>query len=51
MTFIGTNDRFMRLGDSEKLLPAIFTNYSNLERCHPAPRFEQIGQVSAERRN
>jgi hypothetical protein len=48
MTFIPTQNGFMRLEDSEKLLGAIFPNYPRLEPCCPAPRLEPTDQGSAE---
>jgi len=47
MTFIPTQNGFMRLEDSEKLLRAIFPNYPSLEPCHPAPSLEPMAQGSA----
>ena len=52
MTFIPTQNGFMSLEDSEKLLRLIFPNYPSLEPCRPAPRLEptdeaaQIGGIS-----
>jgi hypothetical protein len=46
MAFIPTKTGFMRLEDSEKLLRAIFPNYSSLEPCHSATRLEPIPQGS-----
>jgi len=40
MTFVPTQTGFMRLEDSEKLLPATFPNYPSLEPCHSTPRLE-----------
>ena len=51
MTYIPTQNGFMRLEDSEKLLHAIFPNYPDLQPCHPAPRLEPIGQDCADRSN
>jgi len=51
MTFIPTQNGFMRLEDSEKLLHAIFPNYPNLEPCCPAPRLEPTDEASADRWN
>jgi len=44
MTFRPTQNGFMRLEDSEKLLRAIFPNYPSLEPCHSTPRLEPIPQ-------
>ena len=46
MTFIPTQNGFMRLEDSEKLLRAIFPNYPSLAPCHSAPCLEAIPQGS-----
>jgi hypothetical protein len=51
MTYIPTQNGFMSLGDSEKLLRAIFPNYPSLEPCCPAPALEPISQCSADRSN
>ena len=51
MTFIPTQNGFMRLEDSEKLLRAIFPNYPVLEPCCPAPSLEAIAQGVADRGN
>jgi hypothetical protein len=51
MTFIPTQTGFMRLEDSEKLLRAIFPNYSSLEPCFPTPALEPIAQASTARSN
>ena len=51
MTFISTENGFMRLEDSEELLRAILPNCPNLDPCHPAPRLEPIAQHSADRRS
>jgi hypothetical protein len=51
MTFIPTQNGFMRLEDSEKLLRAIFPNYPSLEPCHPTPCLEPTAQGSANWRN
>ena len=51
MTFIPTKTGFMRLEDSEKLLRAIFPNYSSLEPRYPAPALEPISRGSADRSN
>jgi hypothetical protein len=47
MTFISTQIGFMRPEDFEKLLRAIFSNYSSLEPCHSAPRLEPISLGAA----
>ena len=52
MTYIPTQNGFMNLEDSEKLLRLIFPNYPSLEPCHPGPRLNrptkaaQIGAIS-----
>ncbi len=52
MTYIPTQNGFMRLEDSERLLRAIFPNYPSLEPRYAAPslepvcRQEQIGGTS-----
>lgn len=51
MTFIPTQNGFMRLEDSEKLLRAIFPNYPVLEPCYRAPSLEAIAQGGADRGN
>ena len=51
MTFIPTQNGFMRLEDSEKLLRAIFPNYPELEPRYPAPSLEAIAQSGADRGN
>ena len=51
MTYIPTQNGFMRLEDSEKLLRAIFPNYPTLEPCHPGPRLEPTDRGSADRSN
>ncbi|HME37071.1 MAG TPA: hypothetical protein VKF84_17695 [Candidatus Sulfotelmatobacter sp.] len=51
MTFIPTQNGFMRLEDSEKLLRAIFPNYPSLEPCHAAPDLEAIVQRRLDRSN
>ena len=51
MTFIPTQNGFMRLEDSEKLLRAIFPNYPVLEPCYRAPSLEAIAQGRADRGN
>ncbi len=51
MTYIPTQNDFMRLEDSEKLLRLIFPNYPSLQPCHPGPRLEPIGRSSADRSN
>ena len=51
MTYIPTQNGFMRLEDSEKLLRAIFPQYPSLEPRYPAPPLEQISQSSADRSN
>jgi len=42
MTYIPTQNGFMNLEDSEKLLRAIFPNYPGLIPCHPVPHLEPI---------
>lgn len=49
MTFIPTENGFMRVEDSEKLLRAIFPNYPTLIPCRPVPRLEPIPRDSADR--
>jgi len=51
MTSTYTQNGFMRLEDSERLLQAIFPNYPSLEPCCPAPRLEPSDQHNADRRN
>ena len=51
MTYIPTQNGFMNLEDSQKLLALIFPNYPSLEPCCPAPRLEPSDQGSADRRN
>ena len=51
MTFIPTQNGFMRLEDSEKLLRAIFPNYPSLEPCYSAPRLEPTVLGGADRSN
>lgn len=51
MTFIPTQNRFMRLEDSKKLLRAIFPNYPSLEPCCAGPRLETAEEGSSDRRN
>jgi hypothetical protein len=51
MTYIPTPSGFMNLGDSEKLLRAIFPNYPSLEPCHRPPILEPIPQGRADRSN
>ncbi|MFZ0863464.1 MAG: hypothetical protein WCA27_04740 [Candidatus Sulfotelmatobacter sp.] len=51
MTFIPTQNGFMRLEDCEKLLHAIFPNYPSLQPCCPAPRLEPTDEGSAAQRN
>ena len=51
MTFTPTQNGFMRLEDSHKLLLAIFPNYPKLQPCHPAPYLEPIRQDGADRSN
>ena len=51
MTFIFTQNGFMCLEDSEKLLRAIFPNYPTLEPRYPAPALESIFQRSADQSN
>jgi len=51
MTFIPTQNGFMRLEDSEKVLRAIFPNYPVLEPCYPASSLEAIAQGGADRGN
>ncbi len=40
--FIPTENGFMRLEDSQKLLRAIFPNYPSLEPCYPAPVWNRL---------
>jgi len=49
MTYMPTQNDFMCLEDSEKLLRLIFPNYPSLEPCHPAPALEPISQGSGDR--
>ena len=51
MTYIPTQNGFMNLEDSEKLLRLIFPNYPSLEPCHRGPRLEPIDRRSADRSN
>ncbi len=51
MTFNPTQNGFMRLEDSEKLLRAIFPNYPVLEPCYRAPSLEAAAQGGAGRGN
>lgn len=51
MTYVPTQNGFMRLEDSEKLLRAIFPNYPFLEPRHPAPTLEPISRDVADRSN
>jgi hypothetical protein len=51
MTFIPTQNGFMRLEDSEKLLRLIFPSYPNLEPCHPGPCLEPADRDSTDRSN
>ncbi len=51
MTYIPTQNGFMCLEDSEKLLRVIFPNYPSLEPRYPAPVLEPIPQRSADRSN
>ena len=51
MTYIPTQNGFMNLEDSEKLLRAIFPNYPSLEPRHSAPALEPIPQRGADRSN
>jgi len=51
MKFIPTQNGFMRLENSEKLLRAIFPNYPNLEPCCPAPPLEPTDERNADRSN
>jgi hypothetical protein len=51
MTYIPTQNGFMNLEDSSKLLRAIFPNYPTLVPCHPVPHLEPVVQGSTDRRN
>jgi hypothetical protein len=51
MTYIPTQNGFMRLEDSEKLLRLIFPSYPSLEPCRPGPRLEPTDRGSADRSN
>ena len=48
MTYIPTQNGFMKLEDSEKLLRVIFPNYPILEPRYPVPALEPVGQSSAD---
>jgi hypothetical protein len=50
MSYVPTQNGFMRLEDSEKLLRAIFPNYPSLEPRYPVPTLEPVAQ-SSERSN
>jgi hypothetical protein len=50
MTYIPTQNGFMNLEDSEKLLRAVFPNYPGLEPCHRTPSLEPITQRSKDRK-
>jgi hypothetical protein len=50
MTYIPTQNGFVNLEDSEKLLRAVFPNYPSLEPCHGAPSLEPIIQRSKDRK-
>ena len=49
MTYIPTQNGFMNLEDSERLLRSIFPNYPNLQPCHAAPSLEPIVEKSRDR--
>lgn len=51
MTYIPTQNGFMNLEDSEKLLRAIFPNYPSLEPRYPAPPLEPVSPGSGDRSN
>jgi hypothetical protein len=51
MTYTPTQNGFMNLQDSEKLLRLIFPNYPSLEPCRPAPPLEATNEGSIDRRN
>jgi hypothetical protein len=51
MTFIPTQNGFMRLEDSKKPLAAVFPNYLVPEPCYAAPSLEAIAQGGADRGN
>jgi hypothetical protein len=51
MTYIPTQNGFMRLEDSEKLLRAIFPDYPRLQPCHRVPDVEPAAQDSVDRSN
>ncbi len=51
MTYIPTQNGFMNLEDSAKLLHAIFPNYPSLEPRYPVPRLEPVIQDKADRSN
>ena len=46
--FIPTQNGYMRVEDSQKLLRAIFPNYPSLQPCHSAPCLEPIPQGNEE---
>ena len=51
MTYIPTQNGFMNLEDSEKLLRAIFPNYPSLEPRYAAPPLEPVSPGSGDRSN
>jgi hypothetical protein len=51
MTYIPTQNGFMNLEDSAKLLRAIFPNYPSLDPRYPAPILEPTPQFSSDRSN
>ena len=51
MTYIPTQNGFMNMEDSEKLLRLIFPDYPRLEPCHPGPLLEPTDRGSADRSN
>jgi hypothetical protein len=51
MTYIPTQNGFMNLEDSEKLLRLIFPNYPTLQPCYPGPPLEPADRASADRSN
>lgn len=51
MTYVPTQNGFMQVQDSKKLLLAIFPNYPTLTPCHPVPNLEPVVRESADRSN
>ena len=51
MTYTPTQNGYMNLEDSQKLLALIFPNYPSLEPCCSAPRLKPSDQGSTDRRN